>query len=471
MDILHKIGSGIIGALMVVGSFFSHQNVVPTLNVPESVANQTLGGIYPTGGGTYRLQTSLGSTDTSVRLSSFKEPVSGNAYTMAYLNSSIEYATLDPQTTKSEFISFSGITQNNDGTAILTGVVRGLGKTYPYSASSTLRQTHSGQSILILSNPPELYYEYAAKRNDETITGTWTFGSTTLPKIDNTSNPVGFQLANADWSYRNFFINATTTTANVVSASTTFTASPNVPTPINPSQAANKTYVDNVAIAGAPNASTTSKGIVQQATLAQLNAGTAVGSTGAPLFIDPLTLSQANLVATTTSVVPFPESGASGDGNCPAVSTTTPGQMGVIGRVFVPTQIAAKSVTFDTRAFTAAGSSTIALFSNDGGTKVFQATTTSITGTGTTTINFAATTTISSGLYYIAIIPANNSLAINPRCWQNILTPPLVNISGKNIISGYLNTVAGAGQMPATINPKTDITYNGNTTLIFRLDN
>lgn len=127
----------------------------------------------PTGGGTYRLQTSVGLADTSIRLSSFKEPVSNIPYTMSYLNSDLECGTLDPQTSRSEFIQFTGITQNSDGTAILTGVTRGLGRSYPYTASSTLRQTHAGQSIFILSDAPCLFNQYGIKQNDETLTGYW----------------------------------------------------------------------------------------------------------------------------------------------------------------------------------------------------------------------------------------------------------------------------------------------------------
>lgn len=53
-------------------------------------------------------------------------------------------------------------------------------------------------------------------------------------------------------------------------------------------------YINNIAISGAPNASSTTKGIVQIATTAQIDAGTATGSTGAPIAITPdqLALSQ-----------------------------------------------------------------------------------------------------------------------------------------------------------------------------------
>src|SRR5687768_10900716 len=56
----------------------------------------------------------------------------------------------------------------------------------------------------------------------------------------------------------------------------TFTSSPIVPTPTTNSQAATKQYVDSTASAGAPDASTTTKGLVQ---LAGDLAGTATSPT------------------------------------------------------------------------------------------------------------------------------------------------------------------------------------------------
>lgn len=130
-----------------------------------------------TGGSNFTLGSSIGSTDTSILLSSFTEPVSGVPYTMALINSTIVYGTISPQSDNSEFISFSGITQNLDGTALLTGVTRGLGRSYPYASSSTFQLPHAGQSIFILSDAPEVFAQYAAKANDEIITGTWTFNN------------------------------------------------------------------------------------------------------------------------------------------------------------------------------------------------------------------------------------------------------------------------------------------------------
>lgn len=73
---------------------------------------------------------------------------------------------------------------------------------------------------------------------------------------------------------------AHTTGDETVNGVKTFSASPVVPTPTSGGQAANKTYVDTVANAGAANATTTSPGLVQ---LAGDLAGTATSLTVAKL--------------------------------------------------------------------------------------------------------------------------------------------------------------------------------------------
>lgn len=59
-------------------------------------------------------------------------------------------------------------------------------------------------------------------------------------------------------------------------------------------QFATVAYVDAVSIAGAADATTTTKGIVEEATEAEINAGTAAGGTSARLFINPSTLATSN---------------------------------------------------------------------------------------------------------------------------------------------------------------------------------
>lgn len=70
----------------------------------------------------------------------------------------------------------------------------------------------------------------------------------------------------------------------------TFSSSPIVPAPTTDLQVATKKYVDDIAVAGAPDAGLTTKGLVEQATASEVTAGTGTGSTSAPLFIDPATL-------------------------------------------------------------------------------------------------------------------------------------------------------------------------------------
>lgn len=156
----------IIGALAVCTGAFIDKSFQTKTDTKVGAIN------YVTGGGTYRLASSVSSTQTSIKLSSFLEPVSGTPYTMAYLNSSLEYGTLDPQTNNSEFISFTGITQNADGTATLTGVTRGLGRSYPYTSATVYKLTHSGQSIFILSNTPQVYNDIYTYINSAITSGT-----------------------------------------------------------------------------------------------------------------------------------------------------------------------------------------------------------------------------------------------------------------------------------------------------------
>lgn len=188
MHILKIIVSAVLTPLFTLATWsgvLPPQPSTPAPIVTESAP--TLGAFNVTGASTYRLKSSIASTDTTVNLSTFKEPTSNIPYSMAQLGTSIAYATIEPQTSRSEFISFTSITQNSDGSAALTGVTRGLTRTPAGSlctASTTLAQRHSAQSIAILSDSPCLFAEYSVKRNDEAISGSWTF-----PTPTNGSNP------------------------------------------------------------------------------------------------------------------------------------------------------------------------------------------------------------------------------------------------------------------------------------------
>lgn len=144
--------------------------------------------------------------DTSLILSSFKQ-IDGTNLTMSDFGS-IAYGTIEPNNGEyEEMISFTGITQNANGTATLTGV-KHVEFVTPYTETFGLAQAHAGGVIFVISNTSALY---------QTI-------------ID---------------------------------------------------------YIDDIAISGSPDATLTTKGIVEMATTAEINAGTQSGSTGADLAVRP----------------------------------------------------------------------------------------------------------------------------------------------------------------------------------------
>lgn len=141
---------------------------------PAAQPDKALGAFNPSAAGTYYLEGGINNTATTLYLTSFTEPISFIPYTMAYFNSAIEYATIDPNIPgRSELISFTGVAQNSDGSATLTGVVRGLERSFPYTASTTLTSTHAAQAKFILSDSPQLFNQYAVLQNSEVITGEW----------------------------------------------------------------------------------------------------------------------------------------------------------------------------------------------------------------------------------------------------------------------------------------------------------
>lgn len=135
----------------------------------------------------YRLAGSgVAATDTSLVLTSMQLPNSGELVTMSMFGS-IGFITFEPETDREENASFTGITQNANGTATLTGVTRGLTFVSPSTTDITLRKSHSGGTIVRVSNSVQFYENLANKYNQETIKGVWTFNSSTdgaAPKVD-----------------------------------------------------------------------------------------------------------------------------------------------------------------------------------------------------------------------------------------------------------------------------------------------
>lgn len=187
--------------------------------------------------------------DTTITLTSFLQIDGSTTLTMTNFGS-VGFGTLEPGSgTNEEQISFTGITQNSNGTATLTGVKTVL-FIAPYTQTSGLAKSHVGGASFIISNTAGFYDEFVSKDNDETINGILTY--------------VQFPITPSSAPTTNY-------------------------------QVANKKYVDDTAVAGAPNASTITKGIVQEATQAQTDAKTTSGSTGAELYVNPGTVRSTQL--------------------------------------------------------------------------------------------------------------------------------------------------------------------------------
>ncbi len=182
---------------------------------------------------------------TSIILQSFAQ-INGTLLTMTDFGLK-GFGTLEPGNgTLEEQIVFTGVTQNSNGTATLTGVSTVL-MISPYTASSGLAQTHAGSTTFVLSNTSGYYDQFVAKDDDATITGKYTF-------------PNG---------------------ANTPVLGASYVA------PTSDTQVASKKYVDDVSIVGGTNATTTTQGLVQLPLQAQVDAKTLIGSTGAALAITP----------------------------------------------------------------------------------------------------------------------------------------------------------------------------------------
>ena len=182
---------------------------------------------------------------TTLTPSVIKDREDNSIGTMATYFGTKAYGVISPGKDREEHFTFTGISAG-----VLTGVSH-ITMVAPYTETSGLNEAHSaGEVIVLMTNAPGFYNDFLNKQNDETIAGTYTFPETALPR------------SSASHSY--------------IAGEEEFFAT--------------KRYADGLALAGAPDANTTTKGIVEEATQAETAAGTAVGATSARLFTNPSTL-------------------------------------------------------------------------------------------------------------------------------------------------------------------------------------
>jgi hypothetical protein len=316
-----------------------------------------------------------------VTLSSFND-IDGNALTMADLGTKA-FGTLEPGSqTQEEQMSFTGISLNADGTVTLTGV-KNVEFLSPYTETVGLQKIHAGGVRFVISNTSGFYSEFANVANDETVTGHWTFDDT--PTIVNQ--------------------------------------------PVNDTDTANKVYVDNVAVSGAPNANETTKGIVQIATNAQMGAGTSNGSTGARLVPPNDQLVQVSSGAPDANKLP------------------TLGAGGILAQGFIPTIPISKGgtgATTKTTGFDALSPTTTKgdLITNDGVNNVRQGVGTdgqvlSADSSQANGIKWSTPTSLGVATSFAKAAPATT---INSTGTQNILTisVPSGTLGSTGVFKGHL---------------------------------
>lgn len=175
---------------------------------------------------------------TTIGLTSLTLPQSGYEIVDGDLPATF-YLTLEPGSrTRQEIVSCTTVAQSgSDTTATLSGCTRGLLPISDYTASSSYQFAHAGGTSAVFSNPPQLYETLATKSIAQTITGVWTFSSTTIPRLDSYLAPTNdAQFAPkkyaddlvasgvADGNYSTFGGYVLATTSQVIAGTATSTA-------------------------------------------------------------------------------------------------------------------------------------------------------------------------------------------------------------------------------------------------------
>lgn len=163
MNIIQHIGNGVLTVALSIASLLGFSPEPTYLPQVPDAAEESVGrAVNPVATNNYVIAGSgISSSATTITLTSFTAPVSGAPYTMANFGDGANakgYLTIEPGSrTRQEIVSFTGITQNSDGTATLTGVTRGLLPFSPFTASSTYAIAHNGGAQVTVSDPPQLY--------------------------------------------------------------------------------------------------------------------------------------------------------------------------------------------------------------------------------------------------------------------------------------------------------------------------
>lgn len=156
--------------------------------------------------------------DTVLNLKSFKDILGVNLDITSFGN--IGYGTLEPGNgVQEEQVSFSGITQNSDGTAQLTGVKHVLFKS-PFTETSGMTITHPGSVVFVISNTAAFENTLYVALNSAVASGGVTATSTQngITKLSVNPASIGVPIAVGNNDNRVPSVNASSITAGQLAA-------------------------------------------------------------------------------------------------------------------------------------------------------------------------------------------------------------------------------------------------------------
>jgi len=177
---------------------------------------------------------------TSIVLTSLTD-IYSNVLTMADFGTT-GFITCEPDTTNQEFMTFTGVTANANGTYTLTGIKTVLAKS-PYTQTSGALRQHSGGTKVVISDSPAFWNTFANLNNVSAFTV-----SPTVP-----TGGTGTQAANAT-DIANAVTGASGTSTTLINGTVKISVNPVSPTsPIAVGQNDPK-FVDYFEETGAANA-------------------------------------------------------------------------------------------------------------------------------------------------------------------------------------------------------------------------
>lgn len=141
-----------------------------------------------------------------------------------------------------------------------------------------------------------------------------------------------------------------------------------------------------------------------------------------------------------------------------------------VGLSYIPHSILANRMTVRSGgAAVTPGTVKIAIFSEDGQTKIIEETSATISATYTyQTITLGTAVYLPAGVYYTAIL-GQSTVSASFMGWKSPLDDDTYEVTGGKVTSGYMTVTANT--IPSTFNPVTDIVFAHNRSVVLRFDN